>query len=188
MTNYLQQRAERTIALDKKYNALLAEQMRRAWANGYKPVNKHMVHKWIKALRSGKYVQASMKLAYQSGIAAITDKPITSKTCSFCATGVLCDLINSQAWFNYAVVYAEHSYVLRKLQAASWFAPIGLQNKRTIHGPGRYGIMDKNTANLPYGVGEQLRTLHISADAIVRMNDSGSTFSKIADYLERAVS
>ena len=187
MTNALQLRAEKAIALDKEYNAMLAEQLKRAWTHGYKPVNKYMVREWIKALRSGKYAQTSMKLAYQTQ-AAIFNKPITPETCSFCATGVLCDLINPQAWFNHAVVDAGHSLVLRKLPAASWFAPTMLRNKRTIHHIGPYGVVDKNTGGLPTGVVFKLRTIGVNADEIVLMNDTGDTFNMIANHLERAVS
>lgn len=187
MADNLQLRAERTIALEKEYNAILAEQLSRAWKHGYKPVNRRMVHEWIKALRSGKYEKTTTKLAHQTQ-AAIFDRPITPETCAFCATGVLCDLINPQAWFNYAIENTDHLYVLRKWPTVSWFAPAMLQNFRTAHHNDGYGVVQKNSSNLPTGVIIKLRDMGIGADHIVMMNDTGDTFNVIADFIERAVS
>ena len=202
---------ELAIAAEHEYIAMQKAHEAAAWKHGYKPVNKVMICKWVKALRSGCYKQGSKWLVYQTQ-ASVLDKPITPETCAYCATGVLCDLINPLAWFNYAIVRTEVSFLrhegmyrhksiaVRRVSAARWWAPMMLLNKRTIHKPVRvanggatpdkfkYGPMDKCTANLPSGVALRLLELGISSDNIVRMNDVvGASFDEIADRIEQVV-
>jgi hypothetical protein len=183
---------EHIIAVEQQYNAMQKEHEAAAWAHGYKPVNKVMIRKWAKALRSGYYKQTTRNLVYQTQ-AFTLNKPVTPETCAYCATGVLCDLINPLAWFNFALVgVGNDPYKIRRIPHARWWAPMMLRNKRIIHkgattGKFKYGPMDKCAANVPSGVAMRLLELGISTDEIVRMNDLGESFNEIADRIEGMV-
>ena len=183
---------ERAIAVEQQYTAMQKEHEASAWAHGYKPVNKVMIRQWVKALRSGYYKKTTRMLAHQEQ-SILMDNPVTPETCTYCATGVLCDLINALAWFNYEILYVDNDpYKIRRTPNARWWAPMMLRNKRIIHkgttsGKFKYGPMDKCVANIPSGVAMRLLELGISTDEIMRMNDLGESFNEIADRIEGMV-
>ena len=108
----------------------------------------NLLQTWIKALRSDKYKQ---------GRGLLRDKHD-----QYCCLGVLCDLIDPEAW-----TYFEGD--------VTWEDPIsGTHRTGTILPE----TMQKVFPGLPAPNAEAL------ASALIAQNDNGKSFEQIADYLE----
>lgn len=97
-----------------------------------------LFNKWVAALRSGEYKQTRLVLQDQNG---------------FCCLGVLCDLLDPEAWgqpIEWDVEYFLWKGQSRQVPPLWWnsFCPI------------------------------------VEQDQLAKLNDSGTSFREIADYLE----
>lgn len=121
---------------------------------------------WVRALRSGKYKQATGALRNEDG---------------FCCLGVLCDVYDSDKWKeptpkvdwedesddeDYKWIYEHHgdNYAFEATEVLP------------VHITRIAGLAAQNP-EVPYGVGGTMTQLAV-------INDSGATFAQIADLIE----
>lgn len=106
-------------------------------------MEKTVKEKWVKALRSGKYVQ---------GRNGLRKKTLDNDVDQFCCLGVLCDVIDSSKW----------------------------QERED------YSYIDYNgsSAYLPIEISKEQKILAETEYKLTVMNDSETSFAKIADYIE----
>lgn len=96
--------------------------------------------KWLEALRSGKYRQGRGKLR--------------NKDDEFCCLGVLCDLVEPNAWNHYQDGIGSDPWHHHENVAFPGY-----------HISSRAGVVSKE-------------------EALAHLNDQGATFAEIADYIE----
>lgn len=114
--------------------------------------------KWVRALRSGKYTQATGALRTEDG---------------FCCLGVLCDVYDPELW-----------QVTGDDQDVGWNYKLGcIYNDRTYYSdvlPNdlvEFAGLDSGNPEVPYDVCDGKTSLAV-------INDRGATFAQIADLIE----
>jgi len=118
--------------------------------------------KWVRALRSGKYKQASGQLKTEDG---------------FCCLGVLCDVYDSTNWTvaadnDLGEAYQEWHYKISKLGGYTSIMKDVLPDE-VVDAAG----LDLQNPEVPYGI-DGTRT------SLAQLNDTGATFAQIADLIE----
>lgn len=122
--------------------------------------------KWVRALRSGKYQQATGALRNEDG---------------FCCLGVFCDVYDSDKWkeptpkvdwedesddeeFKWMYAHEGDSYMYE----ATEVLPIHIA---------RIAGLEHQNPEVPYGIDGEMKSL-------ASINDNGASFSEIADLIE----
>jgi hypothetical protein len=121
--------------------------------------------KWVSALRSGKYIQATGALRNEDG---------------FCCLGVLCDVYDSDKWRepipredleeesdeDFKWIYADEgdNYTYEQTEVL----PIHIA---------RIARLEHQNPEVPFGVSKTMTQLAV-------INDSGASFAEIADLIE----
>ena len=117
-------------------------------------MKKPLVKKWVKALRSDKYVQGDGALRQRN-------EEEFGGPDEFCCLGVLCDLVEPERWSKRAYLgrvnfgekpSGEDTFNNRGLPSQDFLEQVGLEPNLAI--------------------------------ALAELNDDGKSFSKIADYIE----
>ena len=126
-------------------------------------MNEEIKKKWIEALRSGKYEQGRGWLKTQDNI---------TKTEQFCCLGVLCDLhqqVTKTSWDIPHLVGKESSIWSHSYMGLDSFLPSSVQTWAEV------------TASNP----TVLNPVTEDYSSLVYLNDMGTTFSEIADIIEK---
>lgn len=124
-------------------------------------MDSNLKQKWVRALRSGKYFQASGALRTEDG---------------YCCLGVLCDVYDSSKWtlatdedfgdesieWHYSTEFNGFNNVMKDVLPDAVMEAAGLD----LHNP-----------EVPYGIDGTKTSLAV-------INDSGATFKQIADLIE----
>lgn len=124
-------------------------------------MNKALKNKWIKALRSGKYKQATETLHYSK------KAPVDHEAGGYCCLGVLCAVVGLRPKFDLA---GEATYKLPKTQAkvcGSFIIVDPISDHEEYHGYDEFGICISTHNHL------------------VQMNDYKISFNEIANYIEK---
>ena len=125
-------------------------------------MDSYLKQKWVRALRSGKYEQATGALRREGG---------------FCCLGVLCDVYDPDKWNvgvddcdedeRWCYGYEDDNFAFK----AKEVLPILVA---------RIAGLDTQNPEVPYGLeGEEL-----VMKSLASINDSGATFKQIADLIE----
>jgi len=117
--------------------------------------------KWVRALRSGKYFQASGALRTEDG---------------YCCLGVLCDVYDSSNWTLATDEYLgdesiEWHYATHKRGSTNFMKDVLPDAVMEA------ADLDLHNPEVPYGIDGTKTSLAV-------INDSGATFKQIADLIE----
>ena len=114
---------------------------------------------WVRALRSGKYEQATGALRREVG---------------FCCLGVLCDVFDTDKWNvgiddddgdeRWSYGYEDDNFIFK----ANEVLPMHVA---------RIAGLDTQNPEVPYGIEGEMKSL-------ASINDNGATFAEIADLIE----
>jgi len=128
-------------------------------------MNKKVKKKWIRALRSGQYDQVQGTLCAETA---------SDKT-GFCCLGVLCN------------IHAEERKTLY------WAEDAGARGRKFVRKNGKVQIMQARELSylgsqddLPSSVRNWAGLTKDQESVLVDMNDSGSSFDKIAEFIDGA--
>ena len=122
-------------------------------------MDSNLKQKWVRALRSGKYTQATGALRTDDG---------------FCCLGVLCDVYDSDKWktkedkdkdderWSYADEGDNYLYDTKEV------LPVHIT---------RIARLAAQSPEVPYGIEGEMKSL-------ASLNDGGATFTEIADLIE----
>jgi len=124
-------------------------------------MDKELRDKWVEALRSGKYKQGKAKLAEKN----------TDGSFSYCCLGVLCDVANlkyivDKASGTNGIIEAKAYYINDERHRSFAFLPL-----------------DPRFQN----IWENVMSCDSMEQHLITMNDEGSTFEEIADWIEKNV-
>lgn len=118
--------------------------------------------KWVKALRSGNYKQAIGSLQRVKAHPEEREAKL-----GFCCLGVACDLVNPKGWI-----------IQNGLASYQAVDSLGRRNPSIDDcGPQSAGLPEytRKLINLP----------RLEQSLLIKMNDDGSSFKKIANYIEK---
>jgi hypothetical protein len=110
--------------------------------------------RWVAALRSGQYTQATGKLRTDSG---------------FCCLGVLCDIYDGEEWTTHSDIDDDGN----EMETESWY-----------YLDSNLDVLPYKVTQWAELESDNPKVESKGCESIAEINDSGSTFAEIADLIE----